>query len=97
VFGPGGRLIESRVINRTATFVFLIGDRFFGTVTAFVPGEAAADYGFTSSLPVQIFKELAPAFSALLAEAPIPDLVAEARSRPLPESQAESPATVPLR
>jgi membrane peptidoglycan carboxypeptidase len=97
VFGPSGRLIESRVINRTATFVFLIGDRFFGTVTAFVPGEAAAEYGFTSSLPVQIFKELAPALSALLAEEPIPDLVAEARSRPLPEPQAESPAALPLR
>ena len=97
VFGPGGRLIESRVINRTATFVFLIGDRFFGTVTAFVPGEAAAEYGFTSSLPVQIFKELAPALSALMAGEPIPDLVAEARGRPLPEPKTESPDPLPVR
>jgi len=88
VFGPGGRLIESRVINRTATFVFLIGDRFYGTVTAFVPGQAAAQYGFTSSLPVQIFKELAPAFAALIEDAPPPDLVARANSRPLPKAPA---------
>lgn len=33
-FGPGGRLISSRVVNRTGTIVFYIGDRFFGTVTA---------------------------------------------------------------
>ncbi|MGH9663014.1 MAG: glycosyl transferase family 51, partial [Bryobacteraceae bacterium] len=43
-FAPGRRLISSRVVNRTATFVFFIGDRFFGTVTAFVPGEVAGNY-----------------------------------------------------
>src|SRR3546814_2709793 len=29
-FGRGGEVIESRVVNRTATFVFFLGDRFFG-------------------------------------------------------------------
>ena len=62
----GGRTIVSRVINRTATFVFFIDDRFFGTVTAFVHGEAAANYRFTSSLPVQIFRNLVPAIKPLL-------------------------------
>ena len=28
VVGPGGRLVESRVTNRTAAFVFMIDDRF---------------------------------------------------------------------
>ncbi|MDZ4804933.1 MAG: transglycosylase domain-containing protein [Candidatus Eisenbacteria bacterium] len=65
-YAPGGRLIESRVVNRTATFVFLIGDRFFGTLTAYVAGPKAAGYAFTSSLPVQILKTLAPALEPLI-------------------------------
>ena len=59
VFGPKGVLIESRILNRAAVFVFLIGDRFFGTMTAYVPGPEASNYGFTSALPVEIFKILA--------------------------------------
>jgi membrane peptidoglycan carboxypeptidase len=59
-FGPGGRLVESRVVARTATFVFFIGDRFFGTVTAYVAGPRAAEYHFTSALAAQLFKALAP-------------------------------------
>ncbi|MGA7413735.1 MAG: hypothetical protein WBW33_24890 [Bryobacteraceae bacterium] len=31
-------MIESKVVNRTAAFVFLIGDKFYGTIRAFVPG-----------------------------------------------------------
>jgi membrane peptidoglycan carboxypeptidase len=59
-FGAGGRLIESRVINRTATFVFFIGDRFFGAITVYAPGPRAEAYTFTSSLPVQVLKVLLP-------------------------------------
>src|SRR4029450_13780115 len=55
-----GRLVESRVVARTATFVFFIGDRFFGTVTAYVAGPRAAEYHFTSALAAQLFKALAP-------------------------------------
>jgi membrane peptidoglycan carboxypeptidase len=66
VVGRGGQVISSRVVNRSATFVFYIGDRFFGTVTAFVPGRQAADYDFTSALPVQMVKELEPALRPLL-------------------------------
>ncbi|MCW5980989.1 MAG: transglycosylase domain-containing protein [Bryobacteraceae bacterium] len=65
-YARGGRAIASRPINRTATFVFYIGDRLFGTITAFVPGEQAGGYEFTSSLPVQIFVELAPTLAQLL-------------------------------
>lgn len=56
---PGGRRVEAGVLNRTATFVFIVGDRFYGVITAFVPGSKAAGYEFTSALPVQAFKTLA--------------------------------------
>jgi len=54
------RGLGERVRNRTATFVFTLGDRYFGTVVAYVPGEQAASYRFTSALPVQVFKNLVP-------------------------------------
>jgi membrane peptidoglycan carboxypeptidase len=69
-FGPGGKLLESRVVNRTATFVFLIDDRFYGVITAYVHGPDAAAFAFTSSLPAQLFKMLAPTISPLLAQPP---------------------------
>ncbi|MGF1613372.1 MAG: transglycosylase domain-containing protein [Gammaproteobacteria bacterium] len=70
VYGPRGQLIDERVVNRTATFVYFIGDRFYGTVTAHVSGSEAANYGFTSSLPVQLFKLLAPNLLVLVEEPP---------------------------
>ena len=71
-FAPGGRLIESRVVERAATFVFLIDDRFFGTVTAYVAGPNAARYEFTSALPVRLLGILMPALSPLIDGAPEP-------------------------
>lgn len=65
-FGPGGTVIESRVVNRTATFVFYVGTRFFGVVTAHVHGPDAANYKFTSALPAQLLKSLAPALEPLI-------------------------------
>ena len=65
-FGPGGRLIESRSVNRTSTFIFFVEDRWYGVVTAYVPGEAADDYWFTSGLPTQILRELAPVLDRLI-------------------------------
>jgi membrane peptidoglycan carboxypeptidase len=66
VFGRGGYPISSHAVNRTAAFAFLVGDRFYGTVLAFVPGKSAEDYEFTSSLAVQIFKDLEPTIKQLL-------------------------------
>jgi membrane peptidoglycan carboxypeptidase len=66
VFGKGGYPISSHSVNRTAAFAFVIGDRFYGTVLAFVPGKSAEDYEFTSSLAVQIFKDLEPTIKQLL-------------------------------
>jgi len=65
-FAPGGRLISSRVVERAATFVFLVGDRFFGTITAYVAGSQAAQYEFTSALPVRLLAILMPTLSPLL-------------------------------
>jgi membrane peptidoglycan carboxypeptidase len=65
-FGAGQQLISSEVVDRTATFVFFLGDRFFGTVTAFVRGPEAAKYHFTSALSVQLLKALAPQLQPLL-------------------------------
>jgi membrane peptidoglycan carboxypeptidase len=65
-FGRGGQLLTSRVVNRAATFVFMIDERFFGTVTAYVPGSEAAHYDFTSALPVQVLKSLASTLQPLL-------------------------------
>jgi membrane peptidoglycan carboxypeptidase len=66
VHGSGGRLISSRVVNRTATFAFLIGDRHFGTVMVYVHEPHAAKYKFTSALPVQLLKAMAPVLTPAL-------------------------------
>ncbi|MGM3388520.1 penicillin-binding protein [Stutzerimonas stutzeri] len=58
--GAGGRLISSLALNRTATFVFYIGPNHFGTLTAYVPGRGADSFRFTSALPVQVLKGMAP-------------------------------------
>jgi membrane peptidoglycan carboxypeptidase len=65
-FARGGRLVREEVVNRTATVVFFIGDGFFGNLTVYVPGPAAADFGFTSSLPAQLLRAMAPALQPLL-------------------------------
>ena len=66
MYGRHGEVLRSLVRNRTATFVFYVGDRWFGTITAFVPEEAARQFEFTSSLPVQVFKQLVPTLIAEL-------------------------------
>jgi hypothetical protein len=60
VFAPGGRIVESRPVNRTSTFVFFLGDRYFGVITAYVPGPEAGEFGFTSSLPLEILRRMLP-------------------------------------
>lgn len=66
VFGAGGQLVESRAVNRTATFAFFMGDRHFGVITAYVPGPDADAFRFTSGLPSQILRTLGPALSPLV-------------------------------
>ena len=64
--GSGGRILSSKSLNRTATFVFYIGDNHFGTLTAFVPGRSAENFTFTSALPVQVLKGMAPILTPYL-------------------------------
>lgn len=62
----GGGLLASKVTSRTATFVFYLGPRHFGTLTAFVLGPEAGGYKFTSALPTQILKNMAPLLKPVL-------------------------------
>lgn len=86
VVGPGGRVLSSRAMNRTATFVFYLGPRHYGTLTAFVPGRAAENFRFTSALPVQVLKGMAPILMPYLepgahsqCQAPLPSVQASWR------------------
>jgi membrane peptidoglycan carboxypeptidase len=86
-FSHGGHLLSSRVVNRTGTFVFYIGDHFFGTITAHVSGGDAADYAFTSALSAQMLKSLAPVINPIVngATTVAPDMSAPVMSnQPLP-------------
>ena len=66
-----GRILSSEVLNRTATFVFFLGPNHFGTLTAFVPGADAGAFHFTSALPAQVLKSMAPVLAPHLG-APLP-------------------------
>ncbi|MCC2954253.1 transglycosylase domain-containing protein [Massilia sp. IC2-477] len=66
VYARGGRVIESRYVNRSATFVFNIGERYFGSMTAYVHGPQAGNYDFTSALPVQLLANLAPSLMPMI-------------------------------
>jgi cell division protein FtsI/penicillin-binding protein 2 len=65
VIGRGGNR-TSRAVSRTGTFVFYIGDRYFGVMTAYVAGDKTGQYRFTSALPVAALKLLAPDIASLL-------------------------------
>ncbi len=70
VYAPGARLVESRKVNRSATFVFAIGERFFGVLTAYAHEPYAARYDFTSALAVQLLRSLAPELQPLFTPPP---------------------------
>ncbi len=86
-YGRDARLLTDRAVNRAATFAFLIGDRFYGVVTAHVTGAEADDYSFTSSLPVQIFVSMAPILRPLIEQA-------EPEPRTAPPLQEATPGDV---
>ncbi|QOY95519.1 transglycosylase domain-containing protein [Massilia sp. UMI-21] len=70
VYARGGRVIESRYVNRSATFVFNIGERYFGSMTAYVHGPQSGNYDFTSALPVQLLTNLAPSLMPMIEPPP---------------------------
>jgi membrane peptidoglycan carboxypeptidase len=81
VYAPGGRLIESRYVNRSATFVFNIGERFFGTMTAYVHGPDSENYDFTSALPVQLLVTLAPGLMTMIEPHRAETILAQQRAK----------------
>ncbi|TAL53558.1 transglycosylase domain-containing protein [Pandoraea sp.] len=74
VYAPGGRLIATHAINRSATFVFFVGNRLFGSITAYVHEPYASRYTFTSAMAVQLLRSVAPIVKAMAAphDAPTP-------------------------
>jgi membrane peptidoglycan carboxypeptidase len=80
-FNRWGGVTSSRATNRTAAFVFYIGDHYFGVVTAYVQGREAENYHFTSALPVTILKLLAPPIIAKLEKSAPPPATKEAPKR----------------
>lgn len=99
-FSAAGAIKESRAVNRSATFVFFIGDRFFGTLTAFVPGADAGSYEFTSSLSAQVLKHLLPTLKPLIGTArPLPGQALAAAKKvktkkPAPEPEQDGDEAV---
>ena len=73
-FARGGALVSSRPVDRTATFVFFLGERFYGTVTAYIAGPQTGHYNFTSALAVQLLKVLEPALRPLMTPSPEQEL-----------------------
>jgi len=66
--------VESRVVSRAATFVFMLDERYFGVMTAYVPGPEAARFHFTSALPVRVVGLLMPTLDKLSSPAAPPTL-----------------------
>jgi membrane peptidoglycan carboxypeptidase len=66
--GSGDNRYNARasIPNRTATFVFYVGDKYFGVVTAYVKGPATEKYKFTSALAVTFLKMFSPQLVARL-------------------------------
>ncbi|MDP9128523.1 MAG: glycosyl transferase family 51, partial [Pseudomonadota bacterium] len=92
-FSAGGHLLNSRVVNRTGTFVFYIGDHFFGTITAHVAGEDAAAYKFTSALSAQMLKALAPILNPVVnGEQPRPAIAPTTEPPPPAVTAAAAPS-----
>jgi hypothetical protein len=58
--------------------VFNIGERFFGSMTAYVHGPVSKNYDFTSALPVQLLKVLSPSLMPLMDPAAYPASAAQA-------------------
>ena len=70
-------------MSRTAAFVFYLGDRYFGILTASVAGKEAGLYQFTSALPLTVLRLLSPEINARAAR----DAVA---GTPPPASSAQA-------
>lgn len=108
-YNTAGKVISSRVVNRTGTIIFFIGDHLFGTVTAHVAGKKAGNYKFTSALSAQVLKKLAPSLQSLITPngvkyPPVIEEVIEVvpplplpQSMPVPEEEGMPSRIVPFK
>lgn len=69
-FDRTGRMVASRAVNRTASFVFFVGEGHYGVITAQVFGSAASEHTFTSALALRAFETLAPSIADVVAGSP---------------------------
>jgi membrane peptidoglycan carboxypeptidase len=58
--------LETVKKDRTAIFIFSIGEHHFGAITASVLNEKADDHGFTSSMATAVFRRVAPLLTEVL-------------------------------
>lgn len=79
-----GQRTSSRALNRTATFVFYLGDNHFGTLTAFVSGRSASAFSFTSALPLQVLKGMVPILQPYINT--VNQQISERQGEKIPES-----------
>ncbi|MDP4535838.1 transglycosylase domain-containing protein [Alkalimonas collagenimarina] len=69
-----GQRVNHQAINRTATFVFFLGENYYGTITAYVAGADSEQFSFTSALPVQVMKSMEPLLQPHLLQQECPTL-----------------------
>jgi cell division protein FtsI/penicillin-binding protein 2 len=74
-----GVVTNEVAISRSAVFPFIVGDRYFGMVTAYVQGPQSSNYEFTSALATDIFRSLRLVIMSLIEES----TRTEARALPL--------------
>jgi membrane peptidoglycan carboxypeptidase len=92
-FARDGTLLTARPVSRTGVFVFYLGERWYGVITASVAGDKAGDYSFTSSLPLAALKLLAPTLSAAIRHEPLREAPQLAVRQ---EPRRDGPAPAPL-
>jgi membrane peptidoglycan carboxypeptidase len=100
IYGPGGQVLSSRVVNRTATFAFYLGDRFFGVISAHVPGPKAAKFDFTSALAAELLKVLSPSLVPMIERSgtglsPFPESEMKISTKPEPDSKSVAATSTP--
>jgi hypothetical protein len=69
-YGPGTAAGRRKEVSRSAAFAFFLGERFFGVITAHVPGVNEEGHRFTSALPTQVIKALEPILRPMLRDKP---------------------------
>lgn len=96
-FSRGGGVTSSEAKSRTATFVFAIDDRFYGTVVAYVDGPDAGKHRFTSALAASVFKAAIPAVRPVLDKAyGVDPAKVAAMQPPAPAKQPKPPKAATL-